>query len=621
MESSDKTGGEWMPRFWRSGDLLGSLVLFCVFVYCCWQFIDLRLIYHGGGVIANFPVFYWGWDFLHEFLSRPGGLLNYAHALLSQGLFHPLAGPLAIATLAALLYLGQDVFLRSFGANRIRFLGYAPPLLLLGLISKYTYYVPATLAALSLLAALVAACVYAKTRPSCIYLRSAWVLGLGALFYIAASEAFPIFLVLCLFFELRDGMFWRMLPALLLLSAVPFLSGRWIFDLTTSEVVVGLFPFNPSLRAFNSAGLAMLHALYLGFPACVAVWLLGVGMARLFFKSRKKTVAQPSAAQQSKTGPVLRWIIGIAILVVGTGALLRLSANAELKAVLQVDYFCYRKMWPQALEAARSASDNIHVICAMNQALYHTGRLGDDLPLTQNAETLLLYDQKYRPDWNVIDVYLDLGFINMANHYLVEAVDIYGERPSLLRRLALVNAAIGNTGTARIYLNSLKRVPFHDEWAKGYLRKMAADPSLAADEEVAALRQGMMKDDHIIPLPVDQLMLKLLEKDKHNRMAYEYFTASCFLTKNIQMWIAQIARLEDFNWGELPRYYQEAIVLAVRGLGMKVDIKKRRIGEQYVQRFDSFIQSMKSFGTDRAKAAVDLRKEYGDTLFYFYYLQ
>jgi hypothetical protein len=40
-----------------------------------WLAVDLRLIYHGGEVITDFPVFYRGWVFFSGFISRPGGII------------------------------------------------------------------------------------------------------------------------------------------------------------------------------------------------------------------------------------------------------------------------------------------------------------------------------------------------------------------------------------------------------------------------------------------------------------------------------------------------------------------------------------------------------------------
>lgn len=633
---------------WR-GALLGRPAFFAAFFLCCWRWVDLRLIYHGGGVIANYPVFYWGWDFFRESWAKPGGALAYAHAWLSQCLIHPAVGSAALTALAWLASGFQAAVLQRAGAGRIRLLSLAPALLLLSLCAKYTYYVPASLAAAAVLAGCAAAVLWAALRPARVSLRQVGLLALGGVVYWLASEAFPVFFMLGLLLELRAADRWRMLPAFLPLAGLPFLAGRWGWDLTGPEVWVDLFPFGLSLRAFKSGGLALLHALYLSLPASLAIWLAGTAWTRRLSARRGAGPPPPAAAASDPPkagaaretrpantkrpepsapagtpgggGTLWRRAAWAVLLAASPAVVWAWSANRQLKAVLQVDYFSHHKMWPQVLEAARGATGSIHALCAQNRALYHTGRLGDDLPLGQDAESLLLYDQKYRPEWSVIDIYLDLGFLNMANHYLVEAVDIYGERPSLLRRLALVNAAIGNSGTARIYFHALRRVPFHAAWAEECLRQLDRDPTLAAHEEVAGWRQWRMKEDHVIPLPVDQLMLKLLDANRQNRMAFEYFSAHCLLTKNLPAWLAQLHRLPDFAWGELPRLYQEAIVLAVRGLGAKVDLKNLRVGGQQAQRFDAFLRQLKFHGADRKAAAEALRKEYATTYYYFYYLQ
>lgn len=639
---------KWPAFLGNPGAFLRALVFFALIYHFLRIWVDLRLIYHGGGVLVNFPVFYWGGDFLREFLARPGGILDYAGAGLSQCLIHPWLGPLAITVLAWLLSFTLVTFLEAIGAGPLRFLGFVPPLLLLALHAKYVYHVSATHTALTLLAGGIPACLHTKFRPTRLGLRWASILGMAAAAYLVAGGALVVFAVLCLLCELRGPERWRMLPVFPLLAGWPFLAGLWLYHLTPPEIVAELFPFTLSTRVFRSEGLALLYALYLVLPLGAAGWLLWRGVARRRFLGGPPAPAPapPHPSPKDKAAPetprhhasggagpaasdpagpksrrvLWRWLAGSLALWVGAGVVARGSANPELKAVLEVDFYGYQKMWPRVLEAARGATNNLHVVCATCQALYHSGRLGDDLPLTPNPQALLLYDQKFRPDWNVIDIYLDLGFINMAHHYLAEAIDIYGERPALLRRLALVNVAIGNAGTARIYFHALARVPFHAAWARDYLRQLDADPLLAGDEEVARLRALAMKVDHVIPLPLDTLMLKLLEQNAHNRMAFEYLMAYYLLTKNLKAFAAQWRRLDDFNWGEMPRYHQEAIILAARNLGLKPDLKGRRVGEDYLRRHDDFMRRRQVAGADRARAAEDLRKDYGDSYWYFYYL-
>src|SRR4030042_1895877 len=43
--------------------LLQSFLFFILFYLYLWLYVDLRLMYHGAGIITNFPVFYKGWTF------------------------------------------------------------------------------------------------------------------------------------------------------------------------------------------------------------------------------------------------------------------------------------------------------------------------------------------------------------------------------------------------------------------------------------------------------------------------------------------------------------------------------------------------------------------------------
>ena len=78
----------------RRWGLVRSLLFFIGFYLYLWLDVDLRLIYHGAGEIINFPSFFTGWAFFKEFLSRPGGLVEYAGAFLSQLFYIGWAGAL-----------------------------------------------------------------------------------------------------------------------------------------------------------------------------------------------------------------------------------------------------------------------------------------------------------------------------------------------------------------------------------------------------------------------------------------------------------------------------------------------------------------------------------------------
>lgn len=60
-----------------------TFTFFVLFYLYLWLEVDLRLIYHGSGMINNLPPFYRGWAFFQKFLSYPGGPVAYLSAFLS----------------------------------------------------------------------------------------------------------------------------------------------------------------------------------------------------------------------------------------------------------------------------------------------------------------------------------------------------------------------------------------------------------------------------------------------------------------------------------------------------------------------------------------------------------
>lgn len=78
------------------GAAIRSVIFFLLFYLYFWLVVDLRLLYEGGGVITNFPAFFTGWTFFRGFLSRPGGLVEYLSALLSQLFYYSWAGALVV---------------------------------------------------------------------------------------------------------------------------------------------------------------------------------------------------------------------------------------------------------------------------------------------------------------------------------------------------------------------------------------------------------------------------------------------------------------------------------------------------------------------------------------------
>jgi len=167
--------------------------------------------------------------------------------------------------------------------------------------------------------------------------------------------------------------------------------------------------------------------------------------------------------------------------------------------------------------------------------------------------------------WQSFGVYLDLGFVNMAEHLLTESLEGLGDRPMVLQQLAWINMIKDNTGTARIYLGKLSQTLFHGQWARDYLDLLDRDPNLSTDEAIQNARaMALDKDIGFSVVSEDLVCQWLLEKNPTNRMAFEYLMASYLIEGQLKEFASWIQKCRQFGYKRMPRHFEEgALVYAV----------------------------------------------------------
>src|SRR5258708_6888281 len=74
----------FFPRLTRP---LLPCAFFLLFYFCLWKWVEVGLIYHGGGHVQDFPAFYWGSEFARDFWTHPGGLVEYGSAFIAQSMY------------------------------------------------------------------------------------------------------------------------------------------------------------------------------------------------------------------------------------------------------------------------------------------------------------------------------------------------------------------------------------------------------------------------------------------------------------------------------------------------------------------------------------------------------
>ncbi|MCK4376293.1 MAG: hypothetical protein KAX19_13230, partial [Candidatus Brocadiae bacterium] len=262
----------------------------------------------------------------------------------------------------------------------------------------------------------------------------------------------------------------------------------------------------------------------------------------------------------------------------------------------------------------------------VNRALYHLGLLPYEM-FSHPQELLSLlpanaaFDHPKAHDTVSLkfsDVFMDLGYVNGAEHRTYQALELIGERPWILERLALISLAKGETEAGRVLLQSLSRDLVYRKRARASLSRLEADPSLAGDKEVCHLRSIMMHEDCIGWPSYEEMFIQLLQDNRRNRMAFEYLMAYYLLVGRIDKVAANIVRLDDFGYSDIPRHYEEAILIYEAATRSRADLHGRSVSPRTLQRFRAFTEVWARYRGDRRAAWRALARDHRDSYFFYY---
>ncbi len=632
-----------VSRWLRSqlGDRTRTVLFFTLCYLYLWLVVKPCLIY-SCGTITNFPVFYRGWAFFQETMSRPGGLLAYACALFSQLFYYSWAGALVITFQAWMLSACTGWFLRVVGVPGARWWRFVPALLVLATYAQYTYHLPTTMGAL---VALSAACLYVhlaggttshSDRGNSPQLtRPVIFVALSAIVYMVGAAAFLPFALLCAIYELLHRRWLGIGSAYLVFAAVaPYVGGVLLFGVSVIDAYTDVLPLSWQIRGRETRGqiMAVVYALYL-FPI---VGVLAGGAWQLVGGLMKKDArvipaeghsrARPAKTAMTRPSVLRRWIgapavqetASTALLLVAAGVIAFVSLDEQEQTRLEVHWYACQRMWPEVLQAARRHPSDYFVMNAVNRALWHTGRFTQDMFSYPQHPNALLHtgDDRVLAYWNKFDTQIDLGLLSVADKHLTECMETFGEQPMILRRLAMVNMARGSMDTARIYLGALSKTLFHSKWATDYLSRLEADPNLAGDREIQDLRaRRLKKDNTALFYAKEEMLATLAGEGSHNRMAFEYLMAWYMQTKQLDKFIQNIGRLSEFGYTAIPPLYQEAVAIYA--------YPRNKAGEYAMSpevrsRFEDFTRIVNRYKGDKGAAFSELAARHRNSYFFYY---
>ena len=595
--------------------LLRDLAVFTAFWFFLWLFVETKLIYHGAGRIYIFPDFYCTWSYLFSFLSHPAGMAEYINAFLSQLFYYSWLGALVITIVCWLSsiftdYILSKLKLESFSA--IRFASLVTACITFGQFQYYFQFIVAFMVTQAFI------CLYLRISPQKPAVNFITLLLLSTIAYITAGAAFYIFVGIALVYMLTKHQPNRYVAGYLALAAIiPYLIGVLVFKDALNNAYTNLAPFSWKITIYipNKQELLPFYLLYLLLP-------LTATLASLKSSVTKKEIKKNRLTNLFENGLLKTAVVSACwILLLSFTAIF--FYNPSKKKQIEIDYYETQKNWSKVLETGRKFTGPNYYVChAVNHALSQTDRLSAEMfDFPQHPYSLFLTAPPHKMvHWAKIDVLLNLGFINIVEQEIREAIETFGSHPFLIKRLITVYLINGNYEAAKTYLNQLSKTLFERKWATDYLKRIENDPELKNDAEIQYMRSVMLeKEGGFFGFDFNDLLADLLKKNPKNKMAFEYQMALNLLTGQLEKMMQNLTRIGQYDYDEVPKYCQQAYLFYKGTLKGKGSLRGLTLDPDIVEEYKDFAEHLKLAQIGDQRASRIMSEKFKDS-YYLYYL-
>jgi len=591
--------------------IIFSAIFFAIFFICVLLFIKPELIYHSQLSGFSFDKYS-----LVEYLAYPGGTTECISLFLFQFNIYPVAGALVYTLLTFLIVFILTMIINYYGSSKLDLLlAYLPAVFIGGLLTNYSFHLVFILILLIMLLFFYAFISIMKRFKSALVRIISFVILSALIYYMSGGLAFLIFSLLAFIYVLTKSEIRSIIVAIaifVMALALPYLAYRYVFMISLGDAYLKLIP--PYYYAKVDF---ILYGIYFYMPI---VLLVKKAVGRVP-ESSAKTAPQPE-----KMTPAM--LVQYIFLILALILVVHFMFQKDEKYKILVDYYAYNKQWDKLLEVVTHEPSKDRLITFhTNRALYHKGRLCEsmfDYPQVWGVDGLFL--SRYMVPGELLptaELYIDLGHVNDAIHWGNEAFVQNEDSPQIIEQLIIANIILGNYKPAQLYINSLRKYLFFRRKACNYDRYIRNGDLPDIDILVKEKRSILPVNDFAVNREQpDHDMIRLLEDNHRNKMAFEYLMAYYLLNNDLGSFIKHINYADNFNYVSVPKSYEEALTLYAFEMQKRGKVMENlRLSKKTLGNFADYLGILKKYEGDRAKAKRELEKKYGNTYwFYIHYI-
>ncbi len=541
-------------------------------------------------------LFIFSGDFLADNLNQPGGILVFLSKFLTSFYYYPITGALISSVIIwSIVVISLEITMAITGSKKV-FIPFLAGLVLFCLQLNYRYMLYNNL---GILLQLIFFLLYIKYLK-----RFSYVFLIPLLYFISGGFTwiFCIMYSVLLLLE-KPEKWWLKLIILWLLSLIfIWLAKEFLFFQSVRTLLS--FPYTD-----DGTG----SQIRIFIPLVVVISFLPV-----FLKIRIRNPFRKKFTQNILTvsGSVSLLVILITISVI--------RYDRKTQHYFYVEKLFYENRFNDVIDYnIKYQSNNILSLYLNNIALCETGQLNDKLfHFRQSADGGTLFLK-----WDITGeiarrggyFYYTIGMINEARRWAFENIVTRGMTPEGLKLIIRSDIINGDYKTANKYISVLKKTLFYRDEANGFKKLLFDDKSVESHPELGEKRRNKNKTDFIVISedPVINIE-RILATDSTNRKAYEYKLAWLLLKKDYHSISYEWDDLEKHGFKTIPVHIEEAATaIKVLYTGQLPSPGNLSINPSTEIRFNRFLQTFQSYGNDLRAAEPALRKQFGNTFWYW----
>jgi len=557
-------------------------------------FVDYILFYQ-----EKSSLFIFSSDFLFENLHQPGGFLIYLGKFFSTFFYYPFAGAVIVSAIIVLIVLIISKIIGFFTGKNAKIVSFIIGIALFYLQTDYRFLLYNNLGLLLQLALFYLAIRY-------LTFLKVWIpVLITPLWYFATGGFAWVFLILLTFYFAfdKEKKGWAKIVVLWCLNFLTFyISKEFLFFQTGKTLLI--FPFSE----LNTGSQPVL------FISVAGILSILPAIARIKFSLPAKISISETIGSLIATSLVV-----IILFIIGLQRL-----DKKVGQYFHVEKLFYQNKYDEVIAFnTANPSTNSLTIFLNNIALSETDKLNDLLfhfSQSPDGKTLFL---KWEMVGEVLKrggyFYYTIGMINEAHRWAFENMVMKGHSPEGLKMLIRTDLINGNYQVASKYITILKKTLFYKKEAKTFEKLLFNDAAINADRELGEKRQNRLETDFFIITDDPYINIeRILAYDSLNKKAFEYKLAFLLLKKDYQGIAIELPEFESFGFTKLPAHIEEAAVaLSVLNMGKLPDLENIQMNKNTELRWNQYLTIFQQYGTDPKAAEPALRRQFGNTFWYY----